>query len=150
MGGANGAAPTDEHIINMETEVAVDNADINTMRYVMNASTRGKLKRTFVDPGSGLRLWDNRTPEAPVNGYMAEVTNQMPGDIAKGSGTNLSALGFGAFSEVLVALWSGVDLLVNPYSGDTTRTTRITAYQDADANLRHPESWAFMEDAITT
>ncbi len=150
VGGTNGAAPDWDDVVNLETEVAIDNADVGRLVYLINAATRGKFKRTFIDAGSGERIWDSRAGETPVNGYRAAVTNQVPSNLTKGSGTNLSSIVFGNMADLIMAFWSGVDLLVNPYTGDTTRTTRVTAYEDMDVAVRHPESFAAMEDAITT
>ncbi len=146
VGGANGAAPTWDHVVDMETEVAIDNADVAGMAYAVNAATRGKMKKTFIDAGSGERLWDSRAGATPLNGYPAIVSNQLPSNLTKGAGVNLSAAVFGNWRDLLVGLWSGVDLMVNPYSGDTTRTTRVTAYQDVDIAVRHGESFSVFED----
>jgi len=150
VGGTNGAAPTWDDVVNLETEVAKDNAGVGNLLYLVNAVTRGKFKRTFIDAGSGERIWDSRAGNTPVNGYQAMVSNMVPSNLTKGTGSNLSSIVFGNFSDLLIGLWSGVDLIVNPYTGDTTRTTRVTAFQDADVAVRHPESFATMEDAITT
>src|SRR5690606_6331431 len=53
VGGTNGAAPDWDHIVDLETEVSVANADVGTLGYLTNAKVRGALKKTFVDgPGT--------------------------------------------------------------------------------------------------
>lgn len=144
----NGGALTWGAVVDLETEVATDNALMGRLAYVMPANVRGHAKQKekasstaqFIMPESGMEL----------NGYAARVTNQVPTNLTKGSGTNLAALLFGNFADLLIGLWSGIDLLVNPYTGDTTRTTRVSAYQDADIALRHPESFAVCDDIDPT
>ena len=51
VGGTNGAAPDWADIVNLETEVAVDNGDVNGCAYVTNAKVRGKLKQTAIESG---------------------------------------------------------------------------------------------------
>jgi len=149
-GGTNGAAPTHDHIVDLETEVSIDNADMGRLAYMSNSRIRGKLKKTFVDSGSNAeRVWDSRSGNTPLNGYPAQITNQVASNLTKGSGTNLSAIFFGNWADLLLGFWSGLDILVNPYSDSTSGTVRIVALQDVDVAVRHPESFSAMLDADT-
>ena len=149
VGGTNGAALTYGHIVDLETQVAVANADINNLGYLVNARTRGHAKKT-VKFGSGteMPIWDGGTE--PLNGYRAGVSNQVPGNLTKGSSSGVcSALIFGNFSDLILGMWSGLDLLVNPYTGADAGTVRIHAYQDVDFAVRNAASFAAMVDALT-
>ena len=42
---------------------------------------------------------------------------------------------FAAFAECFLALWDSIEILVNPFSGDTTGLVRITAWQMADVGI---------------
>ena len=55
---------------------------------------------------------------------------------------------FGAWSQLLVGYWSGLDVLVNPYSEDDYLRGRVTvrAMRDYDVAVRHPQAFAFAED----
>lgn len=146
--GANGGAPLWSHVVELETDVAVGNADMGRQAYVTNAKMRGKLKTTAKDAGSGLFLWgDGNTP---LNGYPALVTNQVRSDLTKGSGTDLSAAFFGNWSDLIVGLWGGLDILVDPYSNSTTGTMRVVALQDVDFGIRNVASFSAIVDADTT
>lgn len=148
VGGANGGAPTWDDVVDLETAVSVANADVGTLAYLTNAKVRGKLKKTFVDgPGTGERVWQKGSE--PLNGYRAAVTNAVPSNITKGTGTNLSALIFGNFADLVIGMWGGLDLMVDPYTHSTTGTVRVTALQDVDVGVRNEESFATMEDAET-
>ena len=54
---------------------------------------------------------------------------------------------FGAWAECFLALWSNVELLVNPFSGDTTGLVRITAWQMASVAFAHGASFAKLKQA---
>lgn len=146
VGGTNGAAPDWDHIVDLETEVSVANADVGTLGYLTNAKVRGALKKTFVDgPGTGIRVW--QPGDTPLNGYQAAVTNAVPGNITKGTGTNLSAIIFGNFADLIIGMWGGLDLQVDPYSAGDSGAVIVRAFQDVDVAVRHAESFAAMQDA---
>jgi HK97 family phage major capsid protein len=149
VGGANGAALNYGHIVDLETQVAVANADINNLGYLVNARTRGHTKKTVkFGTGTEMPIWDGGTE--PLNGYRAGVSNQVPGNLVKGSsGAVCSAVIFGNFSDLILGMWSGLDLLVNPYTGADAGTVRIHAYQDVDFAVRNAASFAAMVDALT-
>lgn len=146
--GANGGAPTWPAIVELETDVSVANAAVGNLGYLTNANFRGKAKTTVKESGQAIYLMPETGLE--MNGYRASISNQVPNNLTDGLGSNLSACIFGNYADLFIALWSGIDILVNPYTGDTTRTTRVTAYQDADIAVRHPESFSAIQDADTT
>lgn len=146
-GGTNGLAPTFDHMVDLETEVAQDNADVNRLAYITNAKVRGKLKKTEEFSGTGIRVWGNGNV---VNGYNALVTNQVPSNLNKGTSTGVcSAVIFGNFADLIIGLWGGLDILVDPYTGGTAGTVRTIVHQDIDLAVRHAESFAAMQDALT-
>lgn len=62
----------------------------------------------------------------------------------------MSAVIYGAWSDLFIAYWSGVDVLVNPYHQDVASKggVLIHAFLDADIAPRHPESFAAIADAV--
>lgn len=151
VGGTNGAAPTWDHMVDLESEVAIDNADIGTLAYATNAKVRGKLKKTKVDAGSGEMVWDRGSLDSPINGYPVAISNQVPSNLTKGSASGVcSAIIFGNWADLIMGLWGGLDVLVDPYTGSTAGTVRVVAFQSADFAVRHAESFAAMTDALTT
>ena len=149
IGGVNGLSPTWAHIVALETNVAVGNADIGTLGYLTNTKVRGKLKTTEKFGGSnGQPVYaDGATP---LNGYMAGITNAVPSNLVKGSsGATASAILFGNFADLVIGMWGGLDLMVDPYTGSTAGTVRVVALQDVDVAVRNVESFATMVDALT-
>ena len=147
VGGANGGAPTWQHMIDLETAVAVANADVGSMGYLTNARVRGRLKSTSKVTGQNGFIWEDGG--TPVNGYRVGVTNAVPSNLSKGTGTNLAAILFGNFADLLIGMWGGLDLMVDPYTGGAAGTVRVRVLQDVDVAVRHVESFSRMVDAIT-
>ena len=120
---------TFEEYIGMETDVAAANADAGSLRYIINASARGALKSTKKDAGSGEFVFaDNE-----INGYPVTVSNQLTANDAL----------FGDFSMLIMAMWSGLDLTVDPYAGATAGTVRIIALQDVDFAVKQPGAFCY-------
>lgn len=141
--GSDGGPIKNSHIVDMETEVAVDNADIGRLAYLLNARTRGYLKKTPITDGNPKMILEGDN----LNGYRYIVSNQLPSNLTKGNGTNLSALIFGNFQDLLIGFWGGIDLIVDPYSLSKQGKISIVADQFADVGVRRPESFAVIKDA---
>ncbi len=142
--GVNGGAMIWDNWVDLETAVAAANADVSTMTYITNAAQRGKAKKSVQLANTvGMPIWANDE----VNGYRAIASNQVPSNLTKGSGTNLSAVLFGNFADLIIGMWGGLDMIVDPYTSSTTGTTRYVALQDVDVALRRLASFAAVVDA---
>ena len=76
-------------------------------------------------------------PGGTMNGYKAIVSNQcVAGDLY-----------FGNFSDLLVGMWGGLDILVDPYTNSKSGTILIRAIQSMDVAVRHPVSFCLGQDA---
>jgi HK97 family phage major capsid protein len=149
VGGTNGAAPDWADIVKLETEVAQDNADINSTAYITNAKVRGKLKQTEKASGTAQFVWGDGA--TPLNGYKALVSNQVSSTLTKGTTSDsCSAIFYGDWSQLLVGMWGSLDLMADPYSLSTKGALRLVAFQDVDVAVRYAQSFAAMLDAITT
>ena len=123
--------PTFIELVGMESEVATDNADIGTMTYLFNPAQRGALKTTEKSSTSaGQFVWEAGNT---VNGYRTETSNQVTaGDVF-----------FGNFADLLIGFFSGLDLMVDPYSNSTSGTMRVVALQDTDIAVRNAVSFCY-------
>jgi HK97 family phage major capsid protein/HK97 family phage prohead protease len=155
IGGVNGAALTIDHLIDLETFVASNNADEGSMAYLTNAKAVGALKK--LKSTTNQYLWTNSpmgqrsgTP-GEINGYTVARTNQARSNLTKGTGTNLSEVFFGDWSQVLVGEWGVVEILPNPYAAGIYEQggIELRVLQTLDIAVRHPQSFAVMSDAIT-
>jgi len=152
VGGTNGLAPTWDHIVDLETAVAIDDALEGQVGYFTNAKVRGKLKKTLVASSTdSSMIWDRRTPEAPLNGYMAKVTNAVSSTLTKGSSSGVaSAIFFGNAADFYVGYWGGVSLEMVRDSTDAKAGQRhLVANTYYDAGLRRAQSFSAMLDALT-
>ena len=58
------------------------------------------------------------------------------------------ALIYGAWSNLLIGYWSGVDILANPYTDASKGGLRLHAFLDADVAIRHPEAFAWTKNTV--
>lgn len=143
--GTNGGAPSWALVAQMERGVETQNALNGALAYVTSPNGRYKLKTTVKDSNTAAKyLWNEDTNQ--VNGYPAYSSNQIPANLTKGTGTNLTAMIFGDFTQAVYAFWGGLDTIVNPYSNSNTGAVEITLLQDADFHLRHGKSFTVMKD----
>lgn len=147
LGGTNGAAPTWDHIVELESLVANANAPTGRRAYLTNTKVRGKLKRTLkFAVNGGAEIWQG----GEINGTTATVSNQVPGNLTKGSAAGVcSALMYGNWADLIIGMWGGLDLMQDPYTGATAGTRRVIALQDVDVAVRYPVSFSAMLDALT-
>jgi HK97 family phage major capsid protein len=153
--GTNGAAPTWNSMTEVIEAVAAANGLRGNLGWLTNGSVMGTLMRTPLVTGFPRFIWEAgaagaRPDEGTIAGYKALVSNNVPSSLTKGSGSSLSALVFGNWADMIVGMWRGIDLLVDPYSQSSTGTVRITAIQTCDILVRHPASFCAIVDAITT
>lgn len=128
------AAPTFAEVVDLESDVATANALLGSPVYLMNAAMRGNLKTTKKDAGSGIFIMEN----GEVNGYRGVLSNQ----VASGD------LWFGNFADLIIGYFSGLDIMVDPYTHSTSGTVRVVAMQDCDIAIRHPESFSRGNDTL--
>jgi HK97 family phage major capsid protein len=152
VGGQNGLAPTWAHITGLETEVAIDNADVGTLAYLTNPKAKGKLKNTLVSSTTGVSstmIWG--TNDNTVNGYRAAVTTNVPSNLDKGTSTGVcSAIIFGNFNDLVIGNWAGLDITVDPYTDAKNALVNVIVNSWWDVFLRNPASFSAMKDALTT
>jgi len=146
--GTNGGLLTYQQIVAMETMVADKDALSGNLAYLMNAVTRGKLKTT------------ERTPAAPsgqflmpidgtLNGYKTALTNYMPKAGTKGTGTNLSAMIFGDWSQLEIHRWGAIDLTVDRITLADEAQVKVTVNDFANVLIVRPTSFVKVTDIIT-
>jgi HK97 family phage major capsid protein len=145
--GADGGVPTFGSIVDLETAVADANADIGTMAYLTTAAMRGVLKKTpSLDNTANIPVWAG----AEMNGYRAEVSNQVPRTLTKGASTTAHAIIFGVWSQLMIGYWGAYELVVDPYSKKKQGLIEVTSHQIVGLAIRHPESFAAIQDALVT
>lgn len=146
--GANGGAPTYNMAVDMETEVAADNADADAMAYITTTRVRGTLRKTQVFAGTnGAPVWTGGR-DGDVLGYPAYATNLMPGNLTKGTSNGIChAAIFGDFSSLYVLEWGAAELMVDPITNGPA-IIRVLSYQLIDILVRFPEAFTVVNDIL--
>ena len=94
----------------------------------MPASTYGALKTTEKATNTAQFVVE---PGGTVNGYRSIVSNQAAaGDVY-----------FGNYSDLLVGMYGGLDLLVDPFTSSASGTVRVRALQSVDVAVRNAVSF---------
>jgi len=149
--GTNGAAVAYSDLVDMVKLVEEDNAILNdaSVKFIGNPKVTSKLRSTSKQAsgveGNFILGEDNR-----ILGYDYLSSTLVPSDLSKGTGSNLSALIFGDFSQLMLGFYSGVDVIVDPYTGSSAGTTRLAFFQDLDIALRHDDAFSVCKDIVTT
>lgn len=155
VGGTNGAAITIDHLIDLETSVATNNADVGSLAYATNAKVVGALKKLKATGGE--YLWTNSptggrsgTP-GEINGYGVARTNQITSTGTKGSASGVcSTVLFGNWSDLMIGEWGVLEVLANPFgTGYAAGSVAVRGMQTVDVAVRQPKSFAAMTDALT-
>ena len=124
---SSAAAPTFAEMVSIETAVAVDNALVGDLAYIINPTNFGTLKTTAKDSGSGMFVAEN----GQVNGYPVVVSAQL----------TANNYVFGNFNDLLIGFFGGLDLTVDPYTNSSSGSVRIVALQSVDVAVRHAVSF---------
>lgn len=122
------------------------NAPAGSMGFLANARTKGDMLSTPRFPNGEMPILETGPEGFRLAGYKAAFTSLVPSDLTKGTATDLSALIFGVWSEMIVAQWSGIDLIVDEHSMADTGSVRIVIHAFFDVALRNPESFAAIKD----
>jgi HK97 family phage major capsid protein len=135
-------APTRAKLIDLQTYIAVENADMGNLAYLMNPRTRGGLQSLETDSGSGLFVMPNPNE---LLGYRVGVSTLVPTDLDPGG--NKTCVIFGNWADMVVANWGGTDLIIDPYTAALTGQIRVIINSFWDVKLKQPKSFAWGADA---
>ena len=152
-GGTNGGSVTFDKLIDMETQVATANADAENMYYLCNAATIGFLKK--IKNTSGDYIWKSPADAVrngfpgEVNGYGVARSNQVRGNLEKGTSKTCQEIFFGNWSDLLIGEWGFLEIDVNRY-GDQWKSggVEVRALQSIDIAVRHPKSFCIFSDDL--
>jgi HK97 family phage major capsid protein len=140
--GTNGGALTWALTVLMETLINSANADIGNLAYIGNSKVKGHAKTTLKAASTAEFLYQ----AGAMNEYPLLVTNSIPSNLVKASsGATLSALFFGNWAELVIAMWGGFDVVVDNVT-DAAGGKYVTIYQDCDIKPRHDTSFTKYSD----
>ena len=145
--GTNGGAATWGSVVDLVKEVEADNAGLSadSMAYLTNSKVKSHLAQTAkVSSTDSVQILND--PWSSLYGYNMAVTNNVPSDLTKGTGSALSALVFGDFSQLIIGMFSSADVLVDPYTNSATGAVRVRVMQEMDLGVRNAQSFAAITD----
>ncbi|WP_025362370.1 phage major capsid protein [Synechococcus sp. WH 8109] len=103
--GTNGLAPTLDRLLDLNREFAVDNADVARCGYLTNAQEESVLAKAKDSQSQYLRSpYGTELGRSQIAGRRFEVSNNVPSNLTKVSGSNLSAVIYGNFAALLLLL----------------------------------------------
>jgi HK97 family phage major capsid protein len=146
--GTNGGPLTRGLLIALRTALLKRNIRPGgNVKWLMNAATEGSLSNIPVITGSDKFILDT---EGRLLQYPYVMSNIVPSDLDKGTSVDvLSAIIFGAWKELFIGQWGGIDLTVDPYTLATEGQIRIIAQAFFDILVHRPEAFAYYKDVTT-
>lgn len=125
-------------VLAMKLKAETVNAD--AVNWVMSPKAAAKFAGTEKSNGTGIYLMGD---DGKIAGLPAYVTNQVP-DVDVDSGYAI----LGDWSQVMLGIWSEIDLLVNPYAETAYRRggVLVRAMSTVDVAVRHPEAFVVASD----
>ncbi len=127
------ANPTWAEIVAMESAIANDNALSGSLGYICRPADFGTLKTTEKATNTAQFVVN---PDNTMNGYNVIRSNQVTsGDFY-----------FGNFADLLIGMYGGLDITVDPYALSTSGGVRIVALQTVDVAVRHAVSFCKSSD----
>jgi HK97 family phage major capsid protein len=137
---AMGGVPTFGKLVDMVTEVAIDNALLNSLGFVSTPGMAGKLMQTLVASSAGsAMIWSGRIDDGQLVGYRAIASNQVLANL--GTGTDEHGIVFGNWSDVLIGTWGALELITDPYRLKKQGMIEVTSFEMVDIAARHAESF---------
>lgn len=136
---AFGGSVTYDKVVEMESAIEADDADIGAMGYLFTPEAKGAAKTTSRFTNTDTPIWTGGK-DGEVNGYTARATNQLKKNL--GVGTDEHGAVFAAWGQGIIVDWGAIDLTVDPYTRARQGLVNITGLYLADWNTRHEESFA--------
>ena len=124
---SSAAAPTFAEIVSMESSLSVDNALLGDLAYIVHPTNAGTLKTTEKASNTAQFVLTN----GEMNGYPVVVSPQL----------TANNYVYGNFNDLLVGMFGGLDLVVDPFTNSTSGTVRVVALQSVDVAVRHAVSF---------
>lgn len=144
-GTAWGNAPTFDKIVDIIAAAKIANSYKPSMKFVGDAGVWAKLAKTR----DYEVLTDGAASDAKNVGAIGgstrlldTATNKLIGrDFVEANLMPAKKLLFGDFTQLTVCLWSGTDIIVDPYANSTNGGLRLVALQDSDILIKRSESF---------
>ena len=138
-------APTKANLVDFWEKVYTANAAGANMKYIGSPAVKALLCKTLdITTVSNGKSGDLAAIVGGVGaGYLCSKDAKVEGfDFLMSALCNSKKLYFGNWAEILMCFWSGVDMIVDPYTYSAKGAWQVTAFQDCDVIVRHPAAFA--------
>lgn len=133
IGSVTGTSIAYGGMLEFQTDVAAANALAGNCAYVTTPAVAALLAQRARFSNTDTPLWKGNILQADdVCGFKGLSTNQ----IAAGN------LFFGDFSQVFLAEWGVLELVVDPYTQSKSGIIQVTAFQSVDVGVRYPGAFS--------
>jgi HK97 family phage major capsid protein len=128
-------------VLAMKAKAELANADASS--WLFNPSVAAKFAGAEKSAGTGIYLMND---DGKIAGLQSYSTNQVANNATPDPDTGVAILG--DWSQVLLGIWSEIDILVNPYAQPAYGRggVLIRAMSTVDIALRHPEAFVVAND----
>lgn len=133
-----GGSATRNNLLTFMSSIQTANADIGTMQWLVNPTTRAKWQSLVQVANYPVYLTDD---SGRTIGYPTPFTNQIGT-----SGTYANRAIFGAWGQALFCDWAGYDIVVDPYTRAANNEVVVTVNLMTDFIVRHWPSFAISSD----
>jgi HK97 family phage major capsid protein len=149
---AASGAPTWAEIVSFEGHIEQNNIDLDdsSCGYVVTPNAKSTLKTTAkVDPRATNQfypqfIWEEGAaggPEGRMNGYRALASNQL---------NTTNQMIYAKWSDMIIGLWGGLDLLTDPYSLASNYQIKVIVNIMCNITLRYGPSFCYSTNAAAT
>lgn len=147
--GTNGGAITWAAITALAALVKGANAAADSLGWLTNHKVEGAMQSTPRVAATETMILSPDEADPVIARHRARFSGNVPGNLTKGTGTNLSALIFGNWSDLLIGQWGGVDVIVDDATEASKGNVRIAAHSEWDIAVRHAEAFGAITDIVT-
>jgi HK97 family phage major capsid protein len=144
-GGTDGLALAWSHLAALEKGAHTASIAPGASSFLVNSKINAALRTTT----RGTNL-DYLMPDHEVLGHPVQVTNNLPSNLTKGTGTNLSAAIFCAdWAQLCIGFYGpGIDLTIDPISKAQEGKVKVVAALTFGFGLLRPTAFSVMKDVI--
>jgi HK97 family phage major capsid protein len=131
------------NVLAMKAKAELANVDASS--WLFNPTVASKFAGKEKSDGTGIYLLNDEGRMAGIQSYS---TNQVPNNATPDPDAGIAILG--DWSQVLLGIWSEIDILVNPYAQPAYGRggVLVRAMSTVDVAVRHPQAFVVASDIV--
>lgn len=146
--GTNGGAITYAIIVNAQRDLELANIPMTALGIATTPAVKAALRnKAKLSNTIALPIWND---DNTVGGWPAFATNQLPSNLAKGSGTDLDMLIAGAWNNLVIGEWGAMEIIADPYTQAGKNNVVLTSNTLVDVAVRYAQAFTVISDIDPT